>query len=92
MTETTVNKTCDICGKKMVKDGPIWYGGQVTIEESYATMHSYPSDKVTIDACRECLMVLRGYMKVPKFEPCLTPEMQEMVERAVASMAREANR
>jgi hypothetical protein len=88
MTETTTKKVCDVCGKKMQKDGPIWYGGNVTIEENYATKNSYPYDKVTVDACRECLMVLRGFLKLPQFNPGLTPEEEEMVERAVSNMAR----
>ena len=93
MTETTVKKTCDVCGEKMVKDGPIWYGGNVTIEENYATTNSYQQEKVTVDVCRECLKKVRQILKVPQLDCFPLPqEMQDAVDRAVASMAREASR
>lgn len=91
MTKTSVEKTCDVCGKKMQKDGPIWYGGSVTIEENYATANSYPYDKVTADVCRECMKKVRHILKVPQFDCSpLPPEMQEALDRAIASMVREA--
>ena len=90
MTETTVKKTCDVCGEKMQKDGPIWYGGYVTIEENYATANSYPHDKVTVDVCRECLKKVRHILKVPQFDCSPLPrDMQDAVDKAVASMAKE---
>jgi hypothetical protein len=33
MKEAKVTKWCDVCGKEMQKDGPIWYGGTVEVEE-----------------------------------------------------------
>jgi len=93
MTKTTVEKTCDACGKKMQKDGPIWYGGYVLIEENYVSRNSFPHDKVQVDVCRECLRGVRSFLKLPQFdcEP-LPPEWQNEVDRVVASMAREAGR
>jgi tRNA G26 N,N-dimethylase Trm1 len=91
MTKTAIEKTCDVCGKIMQKDGPIWYGGTVKVEENYAAMNHYPHTEFVRDVCRECMRGIRTYLKVPQFdcEP-LTPEMQDCVDRAVASMAREA--
>ena len=93
MTETIITKTCDVCRKKMQKDGPIWYGGYVLLEENYASMNSFPHDKQTVDVCRECMKVVRHILKLPQFdcEP-LPQEWQDEVDKAVANMAAEAQR
>jgi hypothetical protein len=91
--QTVELRSCDVCGKKMQKDGPIWYGGTVEIKEDYANANSYPHDEQKKDVCRECMKGVRSILKVVQFDDTmLTPEMEEMVERAVASMAREARR
>jgi len=90
MVKETKQKWCDVCGKEMQKDGPIWYGGYVTVVENYATMHSYPREELTKDVCRQCLKGVRAILKMPQFACTpLSPEDQDMVDRAVASMARE---
>lgn len=91
MTVTTVEKTCDVCGKKMQKDGPIWHGGYVMLEENYATADSFPHDKQTRDVCRECMKVVRHFLKLPQFDCAPLPqEWQDEVDKAIASMMREA--
>jgi hypothetical protein len=83
------NKWCDVCGKEMIKDGPIWYGGTVTIKEDYAGMGGFPHDEVTKDVCRECLKVIREYLKIFQFPgTTLSEEDKEMIDRIVSNIRR----
>jgi len=86
-------RTCDVCGEKMQKDGQIWYGGTVAIEENYAGMYSYSNEKHEVDACRMCLAKVRILLKLPQMENHeLTPEMEDAVDRAVRNTMRERGR
>jgi len=92
MRKIDETRTCDACGEVMQKDGPIWYGGELTVHENYAAMDHYPHEEFTVDMCRECLKKVRAMVKREGFGEPLPPELREQVDRAVSSMAREAGR
>jgi len=85
-------RICDACGKEMPKDGPIWYGGELTVHENYATMDRYTSDTFTVDMCRECLKKVRAMVKHEGYGDPLPKEMADAVDKAAASIERAIRR
>ncbi len=81
-------RTCDACGKVMQKDGPIWYGGTLTVKENYAERDRYTQDEFTRDVCRECLKGIRKMFKCEGYGEPLPKDMADAVDRAVARMER----